>query len=526
MQMTDFFSKQCCLGTIGLILAGFGTLFAIFWVDILETQIINELKLAPDTRTYDMWKSPPLDLSIEIYLFNWTNHEDFLNASSKPIVKELGPYVFTEKPDKVDISWHPENATVSFGKLSVFHFDAEKSKGSLDDVITSVNIVALSAAEKVRWENYVEQKKVSLGLSLYNQEIHVTKTAREFLFDGYEDDLIEVAKQMSAFSSDIEVPFDRAGYFYMRNNSASLMGRYNMYTGADDISKIGKIGNWNYGQRTEFFEGHCGMINGSAGEFYPPYLKKDQVSFFSPDMCRTLPFDFEKESEVEGILGYKFTGGAKTIDNGTLFPENSCFCAGECMPSGVLNISSCRYGSPVFVSFPHFYAADPFYLDQVEGINPSREKHEFFLTIEPKMGIPLEVAARFQLNLLIRPSTNVALYQEVPTVFFPVLWFQQKVLINPEMAADLRQVLALPTIGYICAGVAIIFGVLLILWFPLLKLICGTARSQRERDVEREKRTPAGPDGSDSPLIFTNGVKAEIKTKPHDKGSCDKEPYN
>uniref|UniRef100_A0A1B0GGT1 Plasma membrane glycoprotein cd36 n=1 Tax=Lutzomyia longipalpis TaxID=7200 RepID=A0A1B0GGT1_LUTLO len=184
-----------------------------------------------------------------------------------------------------------------------------------------------------------------------------------------------------------------------------------------------------------------------------------------------------------------------------------------------------RYGSPVFVSFPHFYAADPFYLDQVEGINPSREKHEFFLTIEP-MGIPLEVAARFQLNLLIRPSTNVALYQEVPTVFFPVLWFQQKVLINPEMAADLRQVLALPTIGYICAGVAIIFGVLLILWFPLLKLICGTARSQRERDVEREKRTPAGPDGSDSPLIFTNGVKAEIKTKPHDKGSCDKEPYN
>lgn len=41
MRMTDFFSKQCCLGSIGLILAGFGTLFAVFWLDFLETQIIN-----------------------------------------------------------------------------------------------------------------------------------------------------------------------------------------------------------------------------------------------------------------------------------------------------------------------------------------------------------------------------------------------------------------------------------------------------------------------------------------------------
>ncbi|XP_055711408.1 protein peste-like isoform X2 [Phlebotomus papatasi] len=475
-----------------------------------------------------MWKSPPLDMSIEIYLFNWTNYDQFHNHSVKPIVEELGPYVFREKPDKVNIVWHPENSTVSFGKLSVFHFDAERSKGSLDDNITSVNIVALSAAETVRWQSYVEQKKVSLGLSLYNEELHVTKTAREFLFDGYEDDLIEMAKEMSAFSSDIVVPFDRAGYFYMRNNSASLMGHYNMYTGADDISKIGSIGNWNYGNRTKFFADTCGMVNGSAGEFYPPQLKKDQVSFFSPDMCRTLPFDFEAEVEVEGITGYKYSGGARTIDNGTLYPANECFCAGECMPSGVLNISSCRYGSPVFVSFPHFYAADPFYLDQVEGINPSKDKHQFYLTIEPSMGIPLEVAARFQLNLLIRPSSNVALYQDVPTVFFPVLWFQQKVTVSPEVAADLRQVHALPTIGYICAGVVIAFGILLILWFPLLKLICRRDRvPKRQRDVEKEKESP-GPDGADSPLIFTNGLKTSEKssTKPHDSRTTDKGPYN
>ena len=35
------------------------------------------------------------------------------------------------------------------------------------------------------------------------------------------------------------------------------------------------------------------------------------------------------------------------------------------------------------MSFPHFYNADPFYLSQVDGLNPVKEKHEFFMAFEP-----------------------------------------------------------------------------------------------------------------------------------------------
>lgn len=35
------------------------------------------------------------------------------------------------------------------------------------------------------------------------------------------------------------------------------------------------------------------------------------------------------------------------------------------------------------MSLPNFYAADPFYLNQVEGMRPKKDLHEFFITLEP-----------------------------------------------------------------------------------------------------------------------------------------------
>jgi hypothetical protein len=35
------------------------------------------------------------------------------------------------------------------------------------------------------------------------------------------------------------------------------------------------------------------------------------------------------------------------------------------------------------MSYPHFYGADDYFINQVEGMKPSKEKHEFFMTFEP-----------------------------------------------------------------------------------------------------------------------------------------------
>lgn len=67
---------------------------------------------------------------------------------------------------------------------------------------------------------------------------------------------------------------------------------------------------------------------------------------------------------------------------GTYRPENNCPCNGECIPTGLLNMSACAMGSPTFLSLPHFYGADPYYLTLIDGLRPSKEKHDFSFTLE------------------------------------------------------------------------------------------------------------------------------------------------
>ena len=59
-----------------------------------------------------------------------------------------------------------------------------------------------------------------------------------------------------------------------------------MFTGDDEVNKFGEINNWNGSNKLDYFPSHCGMLNGSAGELFPPHLDKTSVSIFSTDLCR------------------------------------------------------------------------------------------------------------------------------------------------------------------------------------------------------------------------------------------------
>lgn len=116
----------------------------------------------------------------------------------------------------------------------------------------------------------------------------------------------------------------------------------------------------------------------------------------------------------------------------------------------------------MYVSFPHFYAADPYYLQLVDGLRPEKEKHEFQITMEPAMAIPVDVSARLQANVKVQTYPEIGIFQDTPTIYFPVFWFEQKVRIPDEMIRELLMAGSLPTIGYICCGVVAIIGVVII----------------------------------------------------------------
>lgn len=57
-------------------------------------------------------------------------------------MEELGPYRFRETREKVNITWNEHNSTVSYRLKRVWNFDEENSNGSLNDTITTLNVVA------------------------------------------------------------------------------------------------------------------------------------------------------------------------------------------------------------------------------------------------------------------------------------------------------------------------------------------------------------------------------------------------
>ncbi|KAJ8721182.1 hypothetical protein PYW07_001957 [Mythimna separata] len=126
-----------------------------------------------------------------------------------------------------------------------------------------------------------------------------------------------------------------------------------------------------------------------------------------------------------------------------------------------MNVSACRYGSPAFLSLPHFLHGDAQLRDHVTGMQPDPEAHSFYFAVEPKLGVPLEVAARFQLNIYLEPSDNVNLYQNVPRMLFPIFWVEQKVNMESAVIAELRFVRAIfDWGGTVCACAALVFAAL------------------------------------------------------------------
>lgn len=86
---------------------------------------------------------------------------------------------------------------------------------------------------------------------------------------------------------------------------------------------------------------------------------------------------------MEGVKGHLYEGDESVFDDGTLYPQNRCFCSGDCTPAGTRNVSGCKFGSPAFVSFAHFYLGDRAYTEKIHGMMPDRANHSFKIKLEP-----------------------------------------------------------------------------------------------------------------------------------------------
>ncbi|CRL01976.1 CLUMA_CG015303, isoform A [Clunio marinus] len=456
-------SAKCCWFSwhvFGVILIILATVIFLFFPELFQHQLTKNFVLTPESRSYSEWKKPTIPLYMDVYVFNWTNPHEIKNKSTKPNFQQLGPYRFRVHPDKLNIKFFEHNSTVSYNMFSKYFFEPDGSNGSLSDIWTTINMVPLGAGKKAENWGYFRQKAVSMAFSTYKEEVHITKTIQELLFDGYEDDMVKLS---TIFTND--TPFTRVGYLITKNRTNHLSGLYNVNTGAENISELGSIKRFNHLSEFPKFKDECRNLKGSAGEFFPPNSSSNEsIYLFLPEMCRSIPYEYEKEVTLHGLIGRRFSVGSKALDNGTIHPENKCYAnQDDVMPSGQFNITTCNYDFPIYMSLPHFYNADQFYIDAVDGMNPVKEKHENFITLDQKTGITLEVTARFQTNLLLRDyGEYINLYQDVPRVFMPIFYVEQKFIMDDDKASQIKLALNIPFIGQIIGVIIFALGIFMI----------------------------------------------------------------
>ncbi|MGH0121677.1 UNVERIFIED_CONTAM: hypothetical protein FKN15_076273 [Acipenser sinensis] len=356
---------------------------------------------------------------MQFYFFDLRNPSEVLLGET-PFVEEKGPYTYREFRPKENVRFSDNDTKVSATMPKTYVFVPEMSVGRReDDPIRTVNVPAVTVIEKFKTHPVISNL-ISSYMKSQNIGLFVTRTVHELLW-GYKDPLLAVVHKVRP---DIDEYF---GLFYK-----SCILESDMKTGATGFPRslyatfekevhVKGIPAYRFVPPKEVFAnitvnpanagfcvpaGNClgsGLLNVSVcKQASNPYLiiqlvpskilillAELEVALRTPQHQRlhhrSLYATFEKEVHVKGIPAYRFVPPKEVFANITVNPANAGFCvpAGNCLGSGLLNVSVCKQGAPIIMSSPHFYQADQKYIDDVAGMNPNKEDHQTIMDINP-----------------------------------------------------------------------------------------------------------------------------------------------
>ncbi|XP_030074691.1 scavenger receptor class B member 1 isoform X2 [Microcaecilia unicolor] len=478
------------LVVLGLLLAGLGTVLVFLVPDLVIGQIEKNVRLDPHGGfTFEVWRDLPVPFYMSVYLFEVLNEKAIL-AGGKPKLAQRGPYVYREYKQKTNISFHHNN-TVSFLGHRTLYFVPELSNGTQQDYLVVPNFLVLTITMMMEHSNTALKWLVSGALATFSERAFMNRTVEEMMW-GYNSPFLDFL-QMTVPNL---IPFKgKFGLFSEFNNTNS--GMFTVFTGVDDFKKVQMIDTWNGQKKVKFWNStQCNMINGTAGEMWPPFMTPStNVEFYSPEACRSMSLVYETSGMYEGIPTYRFRAPSTMFANGTVYPPNEGFC--PCLASGVQNVSSCRFNAPFFISFPHFYNADPVFLHAIDGLSPNADQHALFLDIHPLTGIPMNCSIKLQLNLYIKGISGIAQTGRISPVVFPLLWFVETGYItDPLLTTYYNLVILVPALleylQYIFIGLGGLFIVIAVI-IEVNKRCCKTIQKSnvpQNKSFLCSERTP------------------------------------
>uniref|UniRef100_A0A1I8PLM1 Protein croquemort n=2 Tax=Stomoxys calcitrans TaxID=35570 RepID=A0A1I8PLM1_STOCA len=455
-----FMCCRCCSQTQQKIwVFGISTMFLIcgllgvlWWPDFVERATFRMLPLKPGGRTYEFWTVPPVPVYLAMYLYNWTNPEQVRVKGVKPNFERVGPYVFREDKVKNNITWYANN-TVSFMPQRTWYFEPSMSGGTLEDNVTCPHLPTIAASHMAR--DFPKLIKIFFNMALNSNggSLYQTHTANEWIFQGFYDEFLDYAMKLNN-SMTGNIKDNHFAWLLNRNGSKDFEGLFTINTGVEDLREMGELKFWNGKNHTGFFEGECGRLNGSTADLFVPNRGPEEwITIYMKDTCRIINLEPSGTEVIEGIEAIRYETKPDTYDSGELNPDMKCYCPPELQPNncpkhGVTDIRTCSEGAPMFMSHPGFLYADPMYANTTTGTKADPAKDVFYITMEPKLGVPLDVNAAIQISLFIEADRDITLLKGLPSFYAPLFTINSIAKITPEIASQVRLALNLPSIGF------------------------------------------------------------------------------
>ncbi|KAH7969645.1 hypothetical protein HPB52_020771 [Rhipicephalus sanguineus] len=382
---------------------------------------------------------------------------------------------------KENITWN-SNGTISYREVKTYFFDRNESVGTEEDQITTINAPLVAAGVLLdKIPNPLKRRAIAIFINILKEKPVSRHTVGELLFDGYKDLLVIASQKLDPTLPPTDGKF---GWMMLRNGSND--GLFTVYTGKGEMDKYNVITRWNGLQNMTWWNGTCNMINGTNGELVPP-LKPGQefIEIYSPDFCRSFRMQHSGSTSMFAIPLERFVAPETTFQNGENYSANACFDTKRKLRSGAMDLGPCQHDLPVALSFPHFYMADPYYLEQVEGLQPNGSLHRFQLDLEPKLGLTVSLRGRIQLNMVLKKNRLITGLTDIPEIVYPVLWEEINIELDKALADYLKSTLENPMFySTLFAYLLLALGGLLLL--IIVAFIAGRAASRLlySKDVE------------------------------------------
>ncbi|XP_076662886.1 scavenger receptor class B member 1 [Andrena cerasifolii] len=410
--------------------------FVVFWfTNVFRDAILSNLELRNGTAAFQLWQRPPVGLTVKIYVFNYTNLGEFESGNaSKLQVQEVGPYVYRETLSRVNVEMH-ENETVTYQEKRSFKWISGKVE---DDRVVVPNVLLMSALAFSRNLPFAMQLLLTAILSSFSVKPFLELSPGEYLW-GYEDKFFQMIKPFAELNH--HLPYDKFGLLAFINGVSA--DRITMHTGVDSLRNLGLIDRVNgVEDRKIWGDEECDRVYGTDGSIFPPqWVQRPNATLYiyAKDVCRSMPFRYERRDFAYGIptLRYKIPSNAFTSTP----QQQSCFCSKEsnystrrtCPPAGTFNVSACKLGAPLLLSFPHFYLGDESLFQRIDGLTPRREQHESYIDLHPRLGVTVATRVKLQLNLEVRKAVGVPFAGSLEDgTILPLIWIDSGIEQLPE----------------------------------------------------------------------------------------------